>query len=190
MTDAAKKIVQRSKRVAFMNTAGADAEAQFERMTNFTALTNSKNPKEYNRQYVDEDAERSDVVGYAPSIDFSYDRHTNTPVHEKLSEIHDKELLGNDTHVEIISVDLFSDDGKGRCKATKRTYAVIPDTDGDGTDALIYSGAFKSVSEIEEGYATSKDGWKTAIYTKGSIPDDLAITGIAETGKAKVGKER
>ena len=49
---------------------------------------------------------------------------------------------------------------------------MIPDTDGDGTDAMIYSGTFKSVSEIEEGYATSEDDWKTATYTKGAIPDD------------------
>lgn len=160
-----KSIVQRSKRVAFMNVGTVD-EPKFERMTNFTSLTNSKNPKEYSRQYVDEDAERSDVVGYAPAKEFSYDRHTNTPVHEKLSRIHDMELLGDDTHVEIISVDLFAEDDQKRCLATKRTYAVIPDTDGDGTDALIYSGSFKSVSEIENGYATSEDGWKTAIYTK------------------------
>lgn len=170
MSNAKKKIVQRSKRVAFMNVSKEAGSPKFERMTNFTTLTNSKNPKEYSRQYVDEDAERSDVVGYAPSIEFSYDRHTDTTVHDRLSEIHDKELLGNDTHVDIISVDLFSNDGKGNCQATKRTYAVIPDTDGDGTDALIYSGNFKSVSEIEEGYATSEDGWKTVTYTKGAIP--------------------
>ncbi|MRM91177.1 hypothetical protein EAI28_22900 [Faecalicatena contorta] len=171
MSDTSPKIVRRSQRVAFMDTDETGSTPKFERMTNFTTMTNSKNPKEYSRQYVDEDTERSDVVGYAPSIEFSYDRHTNTPVHDKLSKIHDKELLGNDTHVDIISVDLFSDDGKGNCLATKRTYAVIPDTDGNGTDAMIYSGTFKSVSEIEEGYATSEDGWKTATYTKGAIPE-------------------
>ena len=171
MSDTSPKIVRRSQRVAFMDTDETGSTPKFERMTNFTTMTNSKNPKEYSRQYVDEDTERSDVVGYAPSIEFSYDRHTNTLVHDKLSKIHDKELLGNDTHVDIISVDLFSDDGKGNCLATKRTYAVIPDTDGNGTDAMIYSGTFKSVSEIEEGYATSEDGWKTATYTKGAIPE-------------------
>ena len=171
MSDTSPKIVRRSQRVAFMDTDETGSTPKFERMTNFTTMTNSKNPKEYSRQCVDEDTERSDVVGYAPSIEFSYDRHTNTPVHDKLSKIHDKELLGNDTHVDIISVDLFSDDGKGNCLATKRTYAVIPDTDGNGTDAMIYSGTFKSVSEIEEGYATSEDGWKTATYTKGAIPE-------------------
>lgn len=171
MSEAKRKIVRRSGRVAYMNTAGAEGPEKYERMTDFTTMTNSKNPKEYSRQYVDEDAERSDVVGYAPSIEFSYDRHTNTPVHDKLSEIHDKELLGNDAHVEIVVTDIHAADTKGNCPAVKRTYAVIPDTDGDGTDALIYSGTFKSVSEIEEGYATSEDGWKTITYKAGAIPE-------------------
>ena len=133
MADTTKpKIVRRSQRVAFMNTDATGSTPKYERMTGFTTMTNSKNPKEYSRQYVDEDAERSDVVGYAPSIEFSYDKHTNTPVHDRLSEIHDKELLGDDAHVDIVSVDLFTADEQQRCKATKRTYAVIPDTDGDG----------------------------------------------------------
>lgn len=173
MVDVRPKIVRRSQRVAFMNTDKTGSAPKFERMTGFTTLTNSKEPKEYSRQYVDEDAERSDVVGYAPSTEFSYDRHTNTPVHDRLSEIHDDELLGNDAHVEIVTVDLFTADSKKRCKATKRTYAVIPDTDGDGTDAMIYSGTFKSVSEIETGYATTDDNWKTITYTAGVIPEDL-----------------
>lgn len=160
------KIVRRSQRVAFMNVAESSASAQFARMTNFTALTSSKNPKEYGRQYVDMDTESSDVVGYAPSIEFSYDRHTDTPVHDVLSKIHDGELLGGDTHVDIVVADLFDKDTSGGFKAIKRTYAVIPDTDGDGTDALIYSGSFKAVSEIEYGTATLSEDGKTATYTK------------------------
>lgn len=174
MADTKPKIVRRSQRLAFMNMDKTGSASKYERMTGFTTLTNSKEPKEYSRQYVDEDAERSDVVGYAPSTEFSYDRHTNTPVHDRLSEIHDKELLGDDAHVDIVSVDLFTEDNQKRCKATKRTYAVIPDTDGDGTDAMIYSGTFKSVSELEEGYATSEDNWKTATYTAGPIPESLS----------------
>ena len=71
--------------------------------------------------------------------------------------------------MDIVTVDLFTEDDEGRSKAIKRTYAVIPDSDGDGTDALIYSGNFKAVSGIEEGYATSDDGWKTITYTAGKI---------------------
>ena len=66
------------------------------------------------------------MVGYAPSIEFSYDRYTNTPVHDKLLKIHDGELLGNDTHVDIVTVDLFTEDDSKRGFAVKRTYEVIP----------------------------------------------------------------
>ncbi len=160
-----KKIVQRSKRVAFMNTSADSAAPKYERMTNFTSMTNSKNPKEYTRQYVDEDSERSDVVGYAPSIEFSYDRHTETAVHTRLSEIHDGEFLGDDAHVDIVTVDLFDGDSTAGYKAVKRTYAVIPDTDGDGNDALIYSGTFKSVSEITKGTAKLDENGQTVTFT-------------------------
>lgn len=169
MAETTAKLVNRSQRVAFMNVAAAEGPEDYERMTGFTSMTNSKNPKEYSRQYVDEIAERSDIVGFAPAIEYSFDRHTNTPVHEKICEIHDRELIGNDAHVDIVIADLFKKSTTGdKYYAMKRTYAVIPDSDGDGTDALIYSGSFKSVSEIEEGYVTFADGdQKKATYTKG-----------------------
>lgn len=179
MSNTKQRIVNRSQRVAFMDTSVSESETEkFERMTKFTSMTNAKNPKEYSRQYVDEDTEQSDVVGYAPSVDYSFDRHTDNPVHEKICKIHDGELLGNDTHVDIVLVDLFKKSTTGeKYYATKRTYAVIPDSDGDGTDALIYSGSFKAVSGIEEGYVTFDGGeFKIATYTKGNYE---ATTGTA-----------
>lgn len=163
-------LVKRSQKVAYMNTAAAEGPASFERMTGFTSITNSKNPKEYSRQYVDMDTETTDVVGYAPSKDYSFDRYSHNPVHEKLAKIHDEELLGKDTHVEIVTVDLFKKSATGeKYHAVKRTYAVVPDSDGDGTDALIYSGSFKAVSEITVGYATFSDGnFKKATFAEGT----------------------
>ena len=166
---AAPKLVGRHLRVAFMNTDATGSSPKFERMTNFTTMTNGKNPKEYSRQYVDEIAERADVVGYAPAIEYSFDRYTNNPVHEKIATIHDGEKLGDDAHVEVVVVDFFKKSDNGdKCYATKRTYAVIPDSDGDGTDALVYSGSLKSVSDIEDGYVAETDFTsKTVTYTKG-----------------------
>lgn len=161
----AGKIVRRSQRVAFMNVDATGEAPKYERMTGFTTFTSAKNPKEYNRQYVDEDAERGDVVGYAPSIDYSFDRHTNTPVHDHIAKIQDGELLGSDTHVEIIVVDLFTKDESDVCEATKRTYSIIPNSDGDGTEALIYSGSMKSVSGITKGTAVVSEDGMTATFT-------------------------
>lgn len=159
-----KKLVQRAQRLAFLDT-GSSGSPTYSRMTGFTTLTTAKNPKEYTRQYVDENTERTDVVGYSPSIEYQFDKHTNTPVQDKLSQIHDGELVGSDTHVSIIVVDLFEEPQSNAYPAIQRTYAVIPDSDGDGTDALIYSGTFNAVGEIVKGTATSTDGWQTATFT-------------------------
>lgn len=76
-------------------------------MTGFTSLSDGKNSTEYSRQYVDEASERSDVVGYAPAIDYEFDRYTNDPVHEKIAAITDDEILGTEAQVDIVVVDLF-----------------------------------------------------------------------------------
>lgn len=165
MADTAVKMVQRHQRVAFMNTGTVDAPV-FTRMKKFTSMTNNKNPKEYARQYVDEVFENTDVVGYSPATDYAFDRHTNTPVHDRIAQIHDGELTGSDALVDILIVDLFTADEAGKCEARKRTYAVIPSADGDGTDALVYSGSFKSKSEVVVGTATLSDNEQTATFAE------------------------
>lgn len=157
------KLVGRSKRVAFMNV-GTGEEPKFVRMQGFTNLNEQKSPTEYSRRYVDEETQRSDVTGYATGQAFSFDRYSPYTVHQKLADIIDGEKIGTDTHVEIVTVDLFSD-GEEKL-ARRRTYSVVPDTSGDGTDALIYSGTFKAISGIEEGTATSADKWQTVVFTK------------------------
>lgn len=170
MSEVKEVLVKRSQRVAYMNTASTDGQAIFERMTGFTSMTNAKNPKEYSRQYIDMDTETSDVVGYAPAIEYSFDRYSNNPVHEKIAKIHDGELIGNETHVDVVIVDLFKKSSTGeKYYAAKRTYAVIPDSDGDGTDALIYSGSMKAVSTIEIGNVTFTAGdFKKATFATGA----------------------
>lgn len=159
-------LIKRSKRVAFMNV-GTSEEPSYVRMQGFTSMSESKSPTEYSRQYVDEDTERTDVVGYATQIAYSFDRHSPFSVHEKLAQISDDELTGSDTHVDIVSVDLFADGTEAKSKiARKRTYAVVPDTTGDGTDALIYSGNFRAVGEPVSGSATSADNWQTITFTE------------------------
>lgn len=164
MANAVAKMVQRHQRLAFMNTGTAEAPT-FTRMTKFTSMTNNKNPKEYARQYVDCTSEETDVVGYTPAIDYAFDRHTSTPVHDLIAKIHDGELVGSEALVEILIVDLFTAKEGGVCEARKRTYAVIPSADGDGTDALVYSGSLKSKSEIVVGTATLSDDEQTATFT-------------------------
>lgn len=169
MSETAKKLIGRSKRLSFMSASGASGSSQtFTRMTGFTSLSEGKEPVEYSRQYVDEDTERTDVVGYATSVDYEFDRYTNDLVTKRLAEIADNEILGTEAQVDIVTVDLFTEAEGGACEARKRTYSVIPDTSGDGTDALIYSGSFKAASEITFGTCTTNDKWQTCTFTEKS----------------------
>lgn len=100
-----KKLVQRSKKVAFYKV-----DDKYERMTGFTSMSKSSNPKEYSRQYVDEDGEVTDVTGYSPSIDYAFDQYENNAVHDDIVAITEDELMGSDAVREIVIVDFTKQD--------------------------------------------------------------------------------
>lgn len=117
----------------------------YHRMRGFTEASISKNPKEYSRQYIDEDGEQTDVVGYSPSMSYNFDSYVGNEVHEDIAEIADTEAVGMDAVRTILIVDTTSaGTTEGTYKAIKREYAVIPDAEGDGTDAYTYSGTLKA----------------------------------------------
>lgn len=161
MSETKKKLVGRHKRVAFMDATG-DGKT-YTRMTGFTSMSESKNASEYSRHYVDEESERTDVVGYAASNDYEFDRYTNDPVQQKIA---DEELLGSDAQVSIVVVDFFEtkSDSPNACVARKREWSVVPESTGDGTDALIYKGSLKANGEKIKGTATTTDNWQTCTF--------------------------
>lgn len=142
-------LVSRSQYRSFMNTAAAGAATPTYLLMGegFSSLSEAKNPKEYSRQYVHEQTERTDVVGYATSVAYTLDTYTNNPVIARLREVHDKELVGTAAQVDIVNVNMF-DGEAGAYTAFKRNYNVIPDAKGDGTDALVYSGTLKAAGDI------------------------------------------
>ena len=145
-------LILRAQQRAYANT-GTVATPEYNLIgEGFTDLSQSKNAKEYSRQYIHESSERSDVVGYSPSLAYSFDMHSGDPVCEKLAEIADEEKRGEDAHIEIVLVHLWDKNASGKCRAFKRTYSAIPDSDGSGTDALIYTGTLKAVGEVIKGY--------------------------------------
>ena len=155
------KLVQRTGKLAFYKPFG---ETVYRRMQGFTDLGNSKNPQEYSRKYVDEDFERTDVTGYSPSISYAFDRYKGNPVLNDIVKITEDELIGENMVREIINVDMttvVSNNGVATANAKIRQYAVIPDSDGDSTDCLTYSGNFKSRGEAEDCVVTSTDNWET-----------------------------
>ena len=147
-----EQLVKRSRKVAFMDVSTTSI-ANFLRMTKFTEISKSKNPTEYSRSYVDEDGEVTDVTGYSEEISYNFDLHVGNLVHEKLVDITDNEKTGADALVKILQVD-FTKQKENGYEARLRTYSVVPDAEGDSTDAYTYSGAFRKNSNMTIGTAT------------------------------------
>lgn len=159
-----EKLVKRSQKVAFYGVPGG-SETTYHRMTGFTEFSKTSNPKEYNRQYVDEDFERNDITGYNPEFSYAFDLFENNAVHADIAEISNEEKTGANAIREIIIVDLTkAGTPEGSYAAVKREFSVVPDSEGDTTDAYTYSGTFKSAGERVSGTATSSDGWKTITF--------------------------
>ena len=156
------KLVARHKKVAFYGVPNESGEVTYCRMPKFTQLNQNKNPITYDRQYVDEPFQQSDVTGYSPSIAYAFDYYRNFPVQEDIVKITDGELIGDDAVRDIIVVDVETG------TATKRPYSVIPNTEGDNINIYTYSGDFKCKGEKVIGTASSADNWQTCTFAEGT----------------------
>ena len=155
------QIYNRADKVNFMNT-GTSENPVYTRMQGFTEGGKSLNPTTYGRRYIDEKDERNTVTGYSTEIAYSFDRIVDNTIHNKIAEIHDNELVGQ--VVQILAVDMQTSEAK------LRNYSVIPDVDGDSTDAYTYSGNFHADGKITHGTATvSADGLTATFTPAGSI---------------------
>lgn len=154
-------IYKRSDKVSFMNVSSTSTP-EYRRMQGFTELSKSSNLKTYSRQYVDEDFEREDAVGFNTGHTYKFDRIVGNPVHERLAQIADDELTGQT--VEIVTIDRQKETN-GAYEARLRTYTVLPDASDDGTDALNYGGTLKKADVYTEGTATVSADGLTATFT-------------------------
>ena len=163
-------VVGRYEKVAFFGVTDAEGQITYNRMRGFTEISTSKNPKEYSRQYIDEKSERTDVIGYATSMSYSFDEIEGDAVHSDLVKIEENELVGSGAVREILIVYLNREAGaEGTFEARKRSFSVVPDASGDSTDAMTHSGTFKANGEAVSGTATSTDGWQTAVFTSEEV---------------------
>lgn len=160
-------LVKRSDKVAYYGVKETDGKETFTRMQGFTSFGQSKNPKEYSRQYVDEAFEQTDVTGYSTSIGFGFDQYKGNPVHDDLAQMCDNEVIGTDAVRNIVLVDFSKPvDGASRTyNARKRSFSVIYDTDGDSTDAYTYSGNFKTKGASIAGTAVVSEDELTIEFT-------------------------
>ena len=141
-------IVKRADRQHYMNTGTVVNPVWSQIGEGFTEFKESKNAVSYQRRYIHETTKRTDVTGYAPVIDYELEIYSSSPVISKIRTITDHELIGDDAKVDVLSVDTFEEPVNGAYKAIKRSYSVIPDECGEGTDALCYTGTMKAVGDI------------------------------------------
>ena len=163
-----RTLVKRSDKVSFLGCLEGSTET-FNRMRGFTTLSGSKNSIEYSRQYVDEEFETTDVVGFSPSMDFGFDQYTDDAAHEEMVEILDNEYTGTDARRNIVTVDFSQPTSGGKYKAVKREYAVIGDTEGDSLEAYTYSGTFRSTGKRITGEATVSSDGSTLTFTEDAV---------------------
>ena len=156
------EIVKRYKKLAFYGVPADGGGYTFYRMKGFDEIATAKNPREYSRQYVDEEFEQTDVVGYTPSITFGFDRFSGDAVQGDIIGIVDGEKVGADAVRPIIMVDMSDENNS----AIKRDFAVIAENEGNGLEAYKYSGTFRVKGDKVCGTATSDDGWQTCTFVE------------------------
>lgn len=156
--------VKGTEKLAFYGVKSGES-VTYHRMKGFDSLDVSKNPIEYSRKYVDEDFERSDVTGYSPSMDFSFDQIKDDAAHIDIANIIDNELTGSAAVRSIVIVDLSSEaTTQGSFIARKRDFSVIADSE-ERAELFKYGGTFRTAGETVIGTATSTDGWQTCTFT-------------------------
>lgn len=182
-------IVMRTGKLAFYKCLG---ENFYRRMEGFTELSNSKGTKEYTRQYVDEDFERTDVSGYSPEISYAFDRYKAHPVLDDIIYITENELIGQAMVRDFVILDMttaVSNNGTTwTAEGKMRRWAVIPDTDGDTTNCMTYSGTFKCRGEMIDVRATTTDDWQTITITNiASEKIAYAVVSISDIDGVELG---
>lgn len=147
-----KRLVGREKRRHYLNI-GTSAEPVWTPIgEGFTEFVEEMHPVCYQRRYIHEQVKRTDVTGYAPVVQYAFEVYTDSPAVAHLRRIADRELVGSDTWVEICTVDLFDEtEVSGVCRASKRTYSVIPAECGEGTDTLVYTGTLRAITSPVQG---------------------------------------
>ena len=147
------------KRSDVVNFMGLTADAtEYTRMKGFTSAEDSTNVETDETKYVDEKNKRKRTTGYATEKSYEADRIVGNEIHNLLAQVQELEKTEGTT--------------SGTYYARRRLYNVIPDSAGGDENKYTISGALGANGEIEEGEATSTDGWKTCTFTTNTDTDD------------------
>lgn len=181
------RIVLRDEKVAFYAVPGASTA---ERMQGFSSFSGNKTVSEHNTKYVDERSERTFVIGYNDTISYTFDMYKGNNVLKDIVEIVEQEKIGYDAIRTIYQVDMTTlDESTGKAKAKKRDYSVMPDSYGDDSNVMTYSGSLKCNGDWEEVEVTSSDGWdsiKEVGSTAAPVINSLSVTSASGSSTSAV----
>jgi len=176
------KIYNRHDIVNFMGLT-ADAE-EYLRMKGFTSAEDSTNVETDETKYVDQKNKRKRTTGYASEKSYEADRIVGNKIHERLAQV--QELEETDVNLPVVTVDFNKESTtKGTFYARRRLYSVIPDSAGGDENKYTISGTLGANGEIEEGEATSTDGWKTCTFTKKATTTEVQTASTKSTSASK-----
>jgi hypothetical protein len=115
-----------------------------------TAFDDDLAPKTETKQYIADQNERDEVVGYKPSFKYTAEYDETDPVCMKLYAIGANQQIG--ATVDIVTIDVWTEQD-GVCEARKGTYNVIPSKAGSGAPggALTMEGTLSQVGDLVSG---------------------------------------
>lgn len=158
-----EKFVKKSEKIAFYGVPGDGEVVTYHRMKGFDKIEKSDNPVEHSRTYVDEDFERTDIVGYSPEWACSFDQIVGSAAHDDILSIVDDEIVGSEATRNIIIVDLTKETTDGKYEARMRQVTVLGDSE---TRENLYNRSvrLKANGKMVKGVATTTDEWMTATF--------------------------
>lgn len=173
-----RKLILRHKVLTFMKPKAVGEEKQvndkFYLLYGFTELSESANPQEYSRKYINESYERTDVIGMTKSNSFNLDYHEGDPVHADIKNMYDKELTGTETEREFVTIETYKDvtftlksemartQKQGKKAVLRKSTIIISDMAGE--EAITYAGTFNVSGDRVEGVAVTEDNWETCTF--------------------------
>jgi hypothetical protein len=117
----------------------------------FTSFDDDLAPKTETKQYIADQNEREEVVGYKPSYKYGFELDHTDPVCAKLYAIGAKQLV--EQTVDIVTVESWTL-ANGVCIARKGTYNVIPSKagSGDAGGSLMVEGTLVQLGSLTDGH--------------------------------------
>lgn len=132
----------------------------------FTELNESPSAQTTSKRYINQSSASQSVTGYEWATSFNADQIVSEKAIEYIRNIGEMQLVGPDTEVEYIIVDLDKAAQTAGYRARKFTVAIAVDSFDDNDGELGVSGSFLGQSDPIEG--TFDTSAKT--FTEGFIP--------------------